>query len=121
VLSKGDSSALPTLVIDSEFPMIGSQVSKENLFGLEMVMNLYNTYKINRLKVSEIGLEADYNSKIRVIFPFEGDKQLLVGGLSAIIVQLNEGKEKTKIGDENLCNYKCIIDMRFDKPVIKNI
>ena len=59
------------------------------------------------------------NKNIAVIFPLSGDRQVLVGAFSAIITRLNRDEEGSKIGEDKICENGCIIDMRFEKPVIK--
>ncbi|OGM58312.1 hypothetical protein A3A75_04755 [Candidatus Woesebacteria bacterium RIFCSPLOWO2_01_FULL_39_10] len=116
VLSLKESSTLPTLDIDSVLPKVGEKVSSENLFALEIVYALTHDYKIKTAKVNESHLVIEVMGGPRVIFPLEGDMDLLLG--SFVLLVNGSGNLMKDLKIDGLEGK--IVDFRFKNPVIRN-
>jgi len=99
ILSTVDSSSLPTVEQDGSIP---------NLFALNIVLGVYQMYHVLYGVISNDTLVVDMGTGFRVIFPLEGDEQVLLGSLRLIY---------SKIQTSNPNNYKQV-DLRFANPVL---
>ncbi|KKQ95632.1 MAG: hypothetical protein UV74_C0013G0265 [Candidatus Woesebacteria bacterium GW2011_GWB1_43_14] len=81
---------------------------------LEFASNLYYEFsRLHPIEFSELG-DKDMIVKIaggvKVIFPLEGDIDVLLGSLRLILSQLNNDEREIRIGS---------IDLRFENPVLR--
>ena len=81
---------------------------------LEFASNLYYEFsRLHPIEFSELG-DKDMTVKIadgvKVIFPLEGDIDVLLGSLRLILSQLNNDEREIRIGS---------IDLRFENPVLR--
>ena len=115
-ISSSESSSLPVLATDSQLPEIGKKVDEQTLFALEIVYNLYSSYRVSAGSLEDRGLVVKLQGGPEVIFPREGDKKLLLGSFNLIYSRLNSLQDESKIEYGKV--DKMIVDLRFKKPVI---
>jgi len=101
-------SNLPQLVVDSAPGNVGEKVSDENLFGLQIVGDLFSFYQVREGKVSEGNLQVELKGKIRVIFPLEGDRSVLISSLELVLKKYDDAGDNPRE-----------IDLRYKNPVIR--
>lgn len=116
VLGEQGTTNLPTVETLSDPPKIGEKVGDKTLFALEVIYDVYASYQIQKGEIVDEALVIEFPSGPKVIFPLEGDRQVLLGSLSLILSRLNSDAEKTRI--EEVQNVR-IIDLRFKNPVLK--
>jgi len=116
VIDTGSFSNLPTLQLEGNIPNVGETISADIAFTLNVFNDLYKLYQINFGNMYSDYSEFRVPGGYTVIFPITGDKQILIGSMLAIINQLNNEEQDSRI--ENVGDMK-IIDLRYKNPVIK--
>ena len=101
-------SNLPQLVVDSAPGNVGEKVSDENLFAMQIVGDLFSFYQVREGKVSEGNLQVELKGKIRVIFPLEGDRSVLISSLELVLKRYDDAGDVPRE-----------IDLRYKNPVIR--
>lgn len=114
VLSLSDSTVLPTIINAERFLNVGENISPKELFSLKIVYDVQSIYKIKRAVFKQNELEIELADSYKVIFPVEGDREVLVGSLVLILDSLKDSEFRS----ENMINVQ-IIDLRFKNPVLK--
>ena len=77
---------------------------------------MFSTYQVQDGEIIDSNLVVEVTGGRSVIFPLQGDKEVLMGSLNLILSRLNSEDEKSRIeGAENVE----IIDLRFKNPVLK--
>ena len=84
-----------------------------NLFALKLLNGLNYAYQIKTGEIKENSFFISLPEGITVIFPLEGDSDLLLGSLKLILSRLNDASVKSKI-------VKVLtIDLRYKNPIIR--
>jgi len=109
-LSTASDSALPVVTVTGNLPKIGQYIEDSNLFALNLATGIYQMYQIGESQVQDDSLLVELPGQIRVIFPLEGDTQVLLGSLRLIYSKIQS--------DGNLSKYSQI-DLRFKNPVLR--
>ena len=109
-LSTASDSALPVVTVAGNLPKIGQYIGDSNLFTLNLAAGVYQMYQIGQSQVQDDSLLVELPGQIRVIFPLEGDTQVLLGSLRLIYSKIQS--------DGNLSKYSQI-DLRFKNPVLR--
>jgi hypothetical protein len=112
VIKVSDVSNLPAVSSDKPFPEIGGSVTAKELFALKLVRDLFSVYQIKEGELKNDTFTVRLPQGQTVIFPTEGDRELLMGSLSAIVSRLNGGTEDSTINVS-------VIDLRFKNPILK--
>lgn len=110
ILSTSQDSALPIITTEENLPGIGQNISSTNLFALKLAGGIFQMYQIRESKIQEDSLLVELPGQIRVIFPLDGDSEILLGSLRLIYSKVKE--------DGNLAGYSQI-DLRFKNPVLR--
>lgn len=113
VLGLGENSTLPRVFISADYAAVGEKVSKRELFALNLVSDLYYFYQVKEGDMFEDRLEIYLNDGVKVIFPLEGDRNIMLGGLKVILSRLNQDVKDSRIKKVSE------IDLRFKNPVLK--
>ena len=108
-------SSLPRLVIEETPPDIGKKVSPKILFSLNIVLELTNDIKLTSSFMEGEKLVIEVDGGPTVIFPVEGDRDLLLGSFVLITNELKKSGSETSFPDVS----KKVVDLRFKNPVIK--
>lgn len=104
---------LPVLRVSDNLPKPGEEVNERLLFALNITYDMYAFYQVRSAKINGDSLIIDISREPTVIFPLEGDKDALMGGLALIISRLNKISEDSKI--EGISQ----IDLRFKNPIVR--
>src|SRR3989344_5545325 len=89
VLTEVDSSNLPKLRSDSNSLLEkGHKLDVQTLFALDLVSSISNSQKLSRASLEADKLIVVLDQGERVIFPIEGDKELLLGSFFLIVNEL---------------------------------
>jgi hypothetical protein len=110
VLSLATESVLPVVISAENLPGIGEYLNVTGLFALKLAMGVYQMYDVRTSIIQDGSLLVELPGQIRVIFPLEGDSDILLGGLRLIYSKIKE--------DGNLAGYSQI-DMRYKNPVLR--
>lgn len=115
VISSGDSFGLPSLSTSEKLPGIGEKVDEKTLFASKILIAISNNFSIKRAERRKDLLLIELVNSTKVIFPLEGDKDLILGSFFLIESKLNKEDFNTRINvDEPL-----IIDLRYKNPVLR--
>ena len=128
-ISSIDITKLPFLEVDTNLMEIGKVVDESILFSGEILYDLHYSDQVKKGLLKKDGFNVSLKNGIDVIFPLDGDKEVLLGSLYAIQNQLKSDLQKTKIDSEKECDSGCYlqgecrshceIDLRFQNPVIR--
>jgi len=105
---------LPYIELTGVLPNVGEKVSQENNFALELMYNVYASYQVRGGRLENQSLVVELPQGLKVIFPLEGEKEVLLGALRVILDRLNESDKDSRIGKEIT-----EVDLRFQNPVLK--
>jgi len=124
VIAYKKETTLPVLEALRPPPQVGEKVEEENLFALKLLGDMYDYYQIKDAKVvEEDGVIFEIDGSKKVIFPLEGDREILIASLAVILTRLNADDSSTRIenveGLKTTCLQGCTIDLRYKNPVIR--
>lgn len=105
VLTKNKVTGLSILFMPEDLPEIGKKVSQEKLFALEVLNSVYYMYQVNTGEIKNNSLIITIPNGPKVIFPLEGEKDVLLGSLRLVLSKINQGIIE--------------IDLRFKNPIIR--
>lgn len=111
-----DLTGLPVLITTEPPPNVGEIVSDKALFALEVLYGMFSSYQVREGIIEDESLVIELSHGPKVIFPLEGEKEVLLGSLRLVLSKLNNDAQDSKI--ENVSGAS-IIDLRFKNPVIK--
>jgi hypothetical protein len=109
VLALADSSGLPTVITSEPLGKVGESVNTRDLFALNLISGVNEMYQIGYGTITNDALVVDIPPGVRVIFPLEGDSEVLLGSLRLIYA---------KVTTSYLGIYSQI-DMRYKNPVLR--
>jgi hypothetical protein len=104
VLSTVNNSILPTVIVLGNLKKVGEIVDTNHLFALKLIQGVYEMYQINTGKIIDNSLVVELPEGIEVIFPIDGDIQVLLGSLRLVYSKKDGFHE---------------IDLRFKNPVLR--
>lgn len=120
VLRIDEISSLPYVVVASDIPNVGEMVSGSQLFALNMVYDVFSLYQVREGAMAKDSLTVSLKDGPKVIFPLEGDRQILLASLALILDKLNEGVEGIRINEDvPVLGPVNTIDLRYKNPAIK--
>lgn len=109
VLSIGAETTLPHVYANQDLPKPGENISAGNFFALKLMAGVFEMYQVVSGELQNGSLTVDLPGSIRVIFPEEGDTEVLLGALKLIY---------TKTQGENSGKFTQV-DLRFKNPVLR--
>jgi hypothetical protein len=109
VIAQTDNSNLPTLVTSEPIKNVGESVDDRDLFTLHLISGINDMYQVGYGTIVNDALVVDIPNGVRVIFPLEGDPEILLGALRLIYA---------KVTASYLGIYSQI-DMRYKNPVLR--
>lgn len=123
VIAYKEESSLPVLEAAEAPPQVGEKVSEQRLFALKLLSDMYEYYQIKEAREDGDGLYFEMDGSKQVIYPLEGDRQILIASLAVILTRLNADDSSTRIenveGLKTTCLQGCTIDLRYKNPVIR--
>ncbi|MEK7550925.1 MAG: hypothetical protein AAB535_04055 [Patescibacteria group bacterium] len=103
VLGISNSSSLPRIEIDQQIKSVGEKISDSELLALNLVGGVFSMYQVGLGRVEGPSLLVELPQGNNVIFPLDGDRDILLGSLRLIY---------SKVQDRE-------IDLRFANPVLR--
>lgn len=116
VLAFQENPAVPVLTVDEPPPNVGEKVKDSTLFALQLMKDMSELYQAKNAAIKDNSLVVEIKTGQTVIFPLEGDKQILIASLGVILTRLNSENNETKI---KTGSGSAVIDLRFKNPVIR--
>jgi len=107
-------SELPKIQIESGSLKVGSD---EINFSSSLVSELAKYYNIRQTKIDGFSMRAKYDS-LELIFPLEGNIDVLLGSLELLLFQLNRSLQASTIDKVSVTNLSSI-DLRYKNPIVK--
>lgn len=104
-----DGGSILSIEKSTNLPLVIQQGSEPNLFALNLIKGVYEMYNVSVGKVVDDSLTVELPGGIKVIFPLEGDSEVLLGSLRLIYTKITSG--------ESIIYYQ--IDLRFKNPVLR--
>jgi len=113
-------TTLPFVATAFNIPNVGESIDAKALFALNITYDIFSLYQTKEGVMESDRLEIDLANGLKVIFPLEGDRSVLLASLGLILNKLNEGGEGSRINGNNISLIEAhTIDLRFRNPVIK--
>lgn len=110
VLAETNSTTLPRVTTASDLPRPGDRVGGDTLTVLKIIQGVWNMYQVGTAQVAGDSLVVDLKGGINVIFPLNGDPEVLLGALRLIYTKITTG--------DSIGLYHQI-DLRFKNPVLR--
>lgn len=117
VLSTVTASTLPTAKMEAELPAVGTRLDDEYIFALGIMRDLARSYQLTEGSLTNTGLLVELPTKTKVLFPLEGDRDVLLGSFVLVINQLNTTTTSSTMDRQVLVGKT--VDLRFKNPVIR--
>jgi len=114
VLKIVEDSSLPRVIMAGKLPNVGEKVKEEYFFALNILYNVSASYQVSEGRIENNSLVVNVPQGYKVIFPLEGDQDVLLGALRLLIERLNDRTKDSRIS-EGITE----IDLRFKNPVLK--
>lgn len=109
-LSITSDMGLPEVVGNFDLPKVGDTVSPESLLALNLQNGVFEMYQVRMGTLNKDSLVVELPMPTRVIFPLQGDRDVLLGALRLIFSKIESGDEHGKYSE---------IDLRFKNPVLR--
>jgi len=110
VLGTGYNSALPEIDLTGNLKKVGEIIDQDQLFALNLISGVNEMYQVRTGEIQDNTLVVELPSGIKVIFPLNGDSQVLLGSLRLIYSKIQNNNQNVKYSQ---------IDLRFKNPVLK--
>ncbi len=119
VIGIEEKTLLPILVVEEESNNleVGKEVSERVRFGGELLNRMSNFYGAKQALIKDGSFEIKLSQGVQVLFPLEGEIDVLLGSLKLILSRLNSEAQDFKIEGEQI--YPRLIDLRFKNPIIR--
>lgn len=117
VLSDSNETNLAYATLSGDLPAVGMKVDAGQVFALGILSDLASSYQISKGELVDDGLLVELPTKTKVLFPLEGDHELLLGSFILVINQLNSVKVGSTMEKVGLASKT--LDLRYKNPVIR--
>lgn len=114
VLKIVEESSLPRVITAGKLPNVSEKVKEEYFFALNIVYNVSASYQVSSGRIENNSLVVNLPYGYKVVFPLEGEKDVLLGALRLLIERLNAAPKDSRI-NQGITE----IDLRFKNPVLK--
>lgn len=98
VLEKAGNTNLPYIIVS------GDLSANKKMFALEIIYGIYYLYQVKSGEIVNDSLEVKIPEAGKIIFPLEGERDILLGSMKLILSRAGKFKE---------------IDLRYKNPVIR--
>lgn len=115
VLKITEENSLPEVSLEAKLPNVGEKVTQEQLFALNLIYSVFAYYQVRQGTIEGISLVVFLPGNLKVIFPLEGEPDVLLGSLRLIIERLNDTSKDSRINELGISQ----VDLRFKNPVLK--
>jgi len=113
ILDKVQITNLPRVITDDDLPAVGETVESKKVFALELLYSIYYLYQIKEAEIVNDSLEIKMYDVGKIIFPLEGERDILLGSMKIILSRLNADTNSPKIGKVKE------VDLRYKNPVVR--
>jgi len=113
VIAYAAGTNVPVVKIKNNLPYLGEYVSKKQHFALDLIYGIYYFYQIKEGLLEDDYMQVQFSNDVKVMFPLEGDRDVILGGLKLILSRLNQQTEESKIVKAKE------IDLRYKNPIIR--
>jgi len=101
----------------TELPILIIEDNREEPFARELFRALFRYYGLREGRLTHQGLEVQLDGGVLVIFPKNGDIDILLGSLSIVLSRLNTLSENPTMNSTGR-NFR-ELDLRFSRPVLR--
>jgi len=115
VLDIREESNLPGIVIQDDLPDPGEKVTTEEYFSLELVYGTTKIQSVTKAFFESDGVYVELEDGTRVIFPRQGDRDLILGTLTLILNELKKEDVNSRISERQVKE----IDLRYNNPILR--
>lgn len=116
VLAGTDREDLPGITTTSSLPGKGAAVSRQELFAMNVMYDIYSLYQVKTGKIENDSLVIELPDDLRVIFPVDGDRQELVGEFMLLYNEIERKHGQNTPDTEKKISE---IDLRFKNPILR--
>jgi hypothetical protein len=117
ILTEASSTVLPYAKVANELPNVGERLDEKYVFGLKLLSDLSRSYQLSQGELSLAGLVIELPTQTKVLFPLEGDRDVVLGSFILVINQLNSVKNSSTMEKQVLAGKT--VDLRYKNPVIR--
>lgn len=110
ILSVSQGTTLPAVFTDNINKKPGDNVESGQLFSLKLISGVFEMYQVRSGILQNNTLLVELPAGTRVIFPLEGDTDILLGSLRLIYSRIQSADYAGKYKE---------IDLRFKNPVLR--
>ncbi len=110
ILEIANNTSLPILIITGNLKKIGEVVEANQLFALKLIQGVNDMYQVRMGTIIDNTLVVELPADIKVIFPLDGDADILLGSLRVIYAKITNNDQKNRYSE---------IDLRFKNPVLR--
>jgi len=120
VIRIDDKTPLPRLFTTGQIPNVGDRVDQKHLFALTILYRMFAFYQVQEGNMEESYMETKLKNGPKVIFPLEGDEDILIASLQLILARLNRESEGIRINENDIeLSMITSIDLRYKNPVVR--
>jgi len=120
VIRIDDKTPLPRLFTTGQIPNVGDRVDQKHLFALDILYRMFAFYQVQEGNMEESYMETKLKNGPKVIFPLEGDEDILIASLQLILARLNRESEGIRINENDIeLSMITSIDLRYKNPVVR--
>ncbi len=116
VIELVETSVLPSVVTANTLPNIGEKVPDDVYFAIRLASKLRPQYEMSTFVLKNKHLEVSGIDDYTLLFPLDGDIDLLIGSMTLILSRLKQSQEEFRIEDNRKIRE---IDLRFKNPVLR--
>lgn len=118
VLTEVESTNLPKVIISGKLLVRGEKVNQNQLFALLLMADLNYFYQVKQGVLTDDRFEVNLLEGKKIIFPLEGDRQILLGSLKVVLSEINLSRLNQEAKDSKIERIR-EIDLRFKNPILK--
>ena len=85
---------LPTVIVSGDLKKVGEKINDNQLFALKIIEGVNQMYQVSTGKIIDNSLHVELASGIEVIFPVDGDIQVLLGSLRLVYAKVESLRVK---------------------------
>ena len=111
VVGYSNETLLSTVNTVDNLAEVGKSVNENELLALKLVAGINSVDSVSRAEIQNEMVAVRMGNGIDVLFPLDGDDELLLGSLVMIMSKLDS--------DEELRATTKTVDLRFDNPVLR--
>ncbi len=108
ILAFSEKTTLPLVLADHPLGKTGESISSKDFEGVKILSGVFEMYQVETAAETGDSLVIELPAGVRVIFPYSGDPEILLGALRLIYNKIENGDKKFSE-----------IDLRFSSPILR--